>query len=60
MGLFEGKPEMAPVFERRRGILEPYGRPMHVTANSDAADGIEGARVDQARRFDKRPRIGRR
>jgi len=46
----EGNPAFAPVFERLRGILEPYGHRMHVTA-----DGPDGYGVDMAPESDRNP-----
>ena len=36
-------PRFAPVFERLRGILEPYGRRMHVAADAAGAYGVDMA-----------------
>jgi hypothetical protein len=39
----EGNPAFAPVFDRLRAILEPYGRRMHVVADTDEAYGVDMA-----------------
>ena len=39
----QGNPRFAPVFERLRGILEPYGRRMHVTADAEGSYGVDMA-----------------
>jgi hypothetical protein len=38
-GVRDGKPAFARMFERRRGILEPYGRRMHVVADAEGGYG---------------------
>jgi hypothetical protein len=42
-GVRDGKPAFARVFERRRGILEPYGRRMHVVADAEGGYGVDMA-----------------
>ena len=46
----ESKPAFEPVFDRLRGILEPYGRRMHVTA-----DGPDGYGIDMAPESERNP-----
>ena len=46
----EANPAFALVYERLRGILEPYGRRMHVTA-----DGPDGYGVDMAPEPERNP-----
>ena len=39
----QADPKFAPVFERLRGILEPYGRRMHVAGEAERSYGVDMA-----------------
>jgi hypothetical protein len=43
----QGDPAFEPVFQRLRGMLEPYARKMHTSADSEGLYGVDMAPEDE-------------